>query len=84
MHRFLLGALPVVVLVGCSCGAPVQKVSQPCIYKDQNLCKERELLQMKTDLFLTTVQKYNDCLYTQSKTDYPQACGKRPEWKDFK
>lgn len=72
-----------VALVGCSYEAPVQRATQPCLYKDQTLCKDRETLQMKSDLFLTALQKFDDCVFSYT-TNWREICGKRPEWKDFK
>lgn len=83
MHKFLIGVFPLVFLVGCSCEAPVQRATQPCFFKDQKLCRDREVLQIKSDLFLAAVQKFDDCIWRQSRTGL-NACGKRPEWKDFK
>ena len=86
MHKVLIGVFPLVFLVGCSCEAPVQRATQPCLYKDQKLCKDRDIFQMKSELYLTALQKYTDCVYTRSRYAYnlKENCGKQPEWKDFK
>ena len=78
--RALLITLPLITLAGCS---PEVPKPQPCPYKNQSDCKEREILQMKSDLYLTVLDKYQDCLYSR----YPmekQNCGEKPQWKDFK
>lgn len=80
MNKLLLVVLPLALLTGCS---PEVPKPQPCPYKNQNDCKERDILQMKSDLYLTVLEKYQECLYYRSPSD-KQNCGDKPQWKEFK
>lgn len=83
MLRFIAIVLPLAFLAGCVCEVPKP---QPCSYKDSKLCQEKDLLQMKSELYLAALQKYTDCVYTRNRYAYnsKENCGKQPEWKDFK
>jgi entry exclusion lipoprotein TrbK len=76
----LLIVLPLIVLTGCSHEEPKP---QPCPYNNQSDCKERDILQIKSDLYLNSLEAHQNCVVAR----YPlekQNCGQTPQWKDFK
>ena len=82
MNKFLMIVLPLTLLTGCSSEAPKP---QPwsCPYKNQSDCKERDILQIKSDLYLKSLREHQTCVVAR----YPmekQNCGQMPQWKDFK
>ena len=79
MHLLLI-MLSLIVLTGC--GDEVPK-PLPCPYKNQSDCKERDILQMKADLYLNSLKEHQNCVVSR----YPlekQNCGQLPQWKDYK
>jgi entry exclusion lipoprotein TrbK len=80
VNKFLMIVLPLTLLTGCSSEAPKP---QPCPYKNQNDCKERDILQIKSDLYLKSLREHQTCVVAR----YPmekQNCGQMPQWKDYK
>jgi len=78
----LLIVLPLIVLTGCSHEEPKPQ-PQPCPYKNQSDCKERDILQIKSNLYINSLKEHQNCVVAR----YPlekQNCGQMPQWKDFK
>lgn len=79
--RVITLLLPI-LLVSCSRVEPL--ASGPCPLKDQRECKERDLLIIRANIYFESLRKYADCLYSENPKEYLQACGAKPQWKDFK
>lgn len=56
----------------------------PCPLKDQNLCKERDILSVKGRIFIQVYFAHLRCSESQYSDRVIKVCGKRPEWRDFK